>query len=292
MSKSHSKKRNCALIYEFLVRWMSTAIVEGRDAEAKVALGIIKKHYRPGTELYKEYRLAESLVKATVSSAGTAASILSEAKRAARAHDMKRLNEEKFKLLTEIHATVKDPLFWDRPVPLYKTLATVQTLLNDWRKDPRDIDLIRLAEYEDQIVSWLQERKESPKKLEEMKGNAGEDRLLLRIMSRKLEEKYGDSLTVLQRSIMKEYILLGAKDAAGPNFLPIVENMAKELLKRIDEYIRDKSSQDYEVKKLIKLKESIVAGTLLGPSAMNANENWFVDLMDCAKLHDELGSEE
>ncbi len=292
MSKSHSKKRNSALVYEFLVRWMSTALVEGRDSEAKVALGIIKKHYRPGTELYKEYRLAESLVKATVSSSGTAASILSEAKRAARAHDMKRLNEEKFRLITEIHSTVKDPLFWDRPVPLYKTIATVQTLINDWRKDPRDIDLIRLAEYEDQIVTWLQERKDSPKKLEEMKGNAGEDRLILRIMSRKLEEKYGNSLTALQRTIMKEYILMGGKDSACPQFLPIVEQMTKGLLERIDVYIRDRSSQDYEVKKLISLKETIIDGSLLGISAMGTNENWFVDLMDCAKLHDELGSEE
>lgn len=289
MSKSHSKKRNSALVYEFLVRWMSSSLVEGRDAEAKIALNMIKKHFRPGTELYKEYRLADSLVKATVSSSGIAASILSEAKRAARAHDLKRLNEEKFKLLNEIHTTVKDPLFWDRPIPLYKTLATVQTLISDWRKDPRDIDLIRLAEYEDQIVSWLQENKESPKKLEEMKGNPGEDRLVLRIMSRKLEEKYGNTLTALQRTIMKEYVLWGEK-SSNSTFLPVIEQMRQELVERIDTYIRNKSSQDYEVKKLITLKQSLVEGNFLND--MSTNENWFNDVMDCAKLHDELGSEE
>jgi len=287
MSKSHSKKRNSALVYEFLVRWMSSALVEGRDAEAKVALGIIKKHFRPGTELYKEYRLADSLVKATVSSSGTAASILSEAKRASRAHDVKKLNEEKFRLLNEINSTVKDPLFWDRPVPLYKTLATVQTLINDWRKDPRDIDLIRLAEYEEQIVSWLQENKESPKKLEEMKGNPGEDRLVLRIMSRKLEEKYGSALSPTQKAIMKEWVLAGSHDTANSKSLEMIGELRVALIERIEGYIRNKSSQDYEVKKLIELKKTLSEGIDIA-----SDENWFIDVMDYAKLHDELGSEE
>lgn len=290
MSGSHKKKRNSSLIYDFLVRWMSTSLVEGKDLEANIALTMIKKHFRPGSELYKEYRLADSLVKATVSSSATAASIISEAKRAARAHDVKRLNEEKLRLLNEIHSNVKDPLFWDRPIPLYKIIATVQTLINDWRKDPRDVDLVRLAEYEDQVVSWLQENKESPKKLEEIKGNPGEDRLVLRIMSRKLEEKYGKTLTPLQRTIMKEYVLLGEKSESSDASLPIVEQMKIELLEKIDSYIRNKSSQDYEVKKLMGLKNSLVDGSVLGN--MTTNENWFNDVMDCAKLHDELGSEE
>lgn len=288
MSKSHSKKRNSALVYEFLVRWMSTALVEGRDSEAKVALALIKKHYRPGTELYKEYRLADSLAKATVSSSATAASILSEAKRAARAHDMKKLNEEKFRLLNEINSAVKDSLFWDRPVPLYKTLATIQTLINDWRKDPRDIDLVRLAEYEEQIVTWLQESKDSPKKLEEMKGNPGEDRLLLRIMSKKLEEKYGDALNPMQRTILKEYVLLGSKDSTSPNFIPVLGQLRTDLIERINNYVRDKSSHDYEVKKLMSLKERL---EVQGIDITN-NENWFMDVMDYAKLLEELGTEE
>lgn len=287
MSKSHSKKRNSALVYEFLVRWMSTALVEGRDSEAKVALSIIKKHFKPGSELYKEYRLSDSLAKATVSSSATAASIISEAKRAARAHDLKQLNEEKFRLLNEINSSVKDPLFWDRPIPLYKTLATIQTLINDWRKDPRDIDLIRLAEYEEQIVSWLQESKDFPKKLEEMKGNPGEDRLLLRIMSKKLEEKYGSSLSFLQRTFLKEYVLVGGSDSASHKFLPIVEQMIRDLNVKIDTYVRERSSHDYEVKKLVSMKESLA--DLLD---LSTNENWFANLMDCAKLLEELGSEE
>ena len=279
------------LIYEFLVRKMSMDLVEGRDEQAKVSLNIIKKYFKPGTELYKEYRLADSLAKATVSSSSVAASIISEAKRAARSHDVKKLNEEKFRLLNEINSSIQDQLFWDRPVPLYKTLATIQTLINDWRKDPRDIDLVRLAEYEEQVSSWLQENKSSPKKLEEMKGNPGEDRLLLRIMSKKLEEKYSSVLSPLQKTILKEYVLVGSKDLASSKLSSIIEQLITSLEKRIDEYVKTKSSHDYEVKKLISLKEGALRETLSLLSSEN-DESWFANVMDFARLHDELGKEE
>lgn len=56
---SHNKKRNVGLIYEQLIRYASKCILEGRTERAEIAMQILKEHFRPGTELYKEFRLLD-----------------------------------------------------------------------------------------------------------------------------------------------------------------------------------------------------------------------------------------
>ena len=113
------------------------------------ALKIVKTYFKPGTELYKEFRLINSIIKTSVSSEAVAASILNEAKSAARSHDLNELDKEKSLLIRSINHQLNDENFYDQHVSEYKTFATVQNLLNDWRsKSP---DLSRMASYEDQI---------------------------------------------------------------------------------------------------------------------------------------------
>jgi hypothetical protein len=63
------------------------------------------------------------------------------------------------------------------------------------------------------------------------------------------------------------------------------------LIERIDTYIRNKSSQDYEVKKLIDLKKTLSENGINIVDVLS-DEKWFSEVMDYARLHDELGSEE
>src|SRR6056297_1342856 len=94
--KSHNKKRNTGLLYEFLVRRISEALLEGDQKKSNIALKVIKKHFsKENSQLYKEFRLINSLMKTTVGSEHTAASIIKEAKRAAKSHNNKSLDREK-----------------------------------------------------------------------------------------------------------------------------------------------------------------------------------------------------
>jgi hypothetical protein len=86
---------------------------------------------------------------------------------------------------------------------------------------------------------------------------------------------------------MKEWVLTGSHDTANSKSLEMIGELRVALIERIEGYIRNKSSQDYEVKKLIELKKTLSEGIDIA-----SDENWFIDVMDYAKLHDELGSEE
>ena len=95
MAKTHNKKRNVGLIYEFLVRYMAESLIDGQDDLFNDATNIFKECFRPGTELYREFRLFNALAKTTVSSKSIAASILNEARIAAKNYDIFKWKEFK-----------------------------------------------------------------------------------------------------------------------------------------------------------------------------------------------------
>jgi len=76
----HNKKRNVGIIYELLLNYISRNIVEGKNLEAKKASKIVEKHFRKGTELYKEFKLFNALANTEVKNTHVVASILNEAK--------------------------------------------------------------------------------------------------------------------------------------------------------------------------------------------------------------------
>ena len=87
MSNNHNKKRNVGLIYEQLIRYASKCLLEGKAERAETAMKIMKDHFKPGSELYKEFRLFNALVQTSVSSESLAIRVLDEAKKAALTHD-------------------------------------------------------------------------------------------------------------------------------------------------------------------------------------------------------------
>ena len=72
----HNKKRNVGIIYELLLKHISTKLLEGNKKDAKIATRLIEKHFKKGTELYKEFRLFNALAKSNITHTHTVASIL------------------------------------------------------------------------------------------------------------------------------------------------------------------------------------------------------------------------
>ena len=112
MGKAHNKKRNIGIIYEQLLGYISESIVDKDTKKTKKAVEILKKHFAPGTHLYKEFRLFNALVRTTVSSESLALRILSEARSAAVNHNPHTLQKEKSSLIRDINKTIDEPSFY------------------------------------------------------------------------------------------------------------------------------------------------------------------------------------
>ena len=202
MPKSHNKKRNVGIVYELLLRRVSECLVNEDTKSAQQTLDIISRRFKRGTELYKEFRLFRALAKSHVSDENIARSILEEAKAAARKTNVKSLEREKSDLIREMNYNLKDKNLYFRHVPDYKSLATIQVLLNDWREGDC-ADIRRMALYESKIVDYLLQEKTIVDISSEENNNV--DPLVVKIMSEKMNEKYGKRFSKDQREILKVY---------------------------------------------------------------------------------------
>jgi len=262
MSKTHNKKRNIALIYEFLVKTISTALVENNKPASSKALKIIRQHFRPGTELYKEFRLINSLIRTTVSSEAVAASILQEAKSYARALDPKELDRQRSLLIRSINHTLGESVY-DQHVNEYRMMATIQTLINDWRTTGADLE--RMARYEDQVVRWLVTEKVQQPDQHISDESSGSARLLMQLMMRKLNEKYAGVLSEEQRSIIRSY----AFSTASEDISAIKQRLSEvktSTLESIDAYVAANPATDASSTMLIEkfnhVREKLVSESL------------------------------
>ena len=286
MSRSHNKRRNTGLIYEFLLRTMSRAVIEGDEKASSRALRVLRRNYRPGTELYREFRLINSLMRTTVSSEAIALSIVSEARTACRAHDVPMLDRQKSLLIRNVNHIINDESFYDQHINEYRMYATVQTLINDWRD--RDSDPARIAQHEDQLVRWLVTDKTQPETSALVSESAGSARLLMKVMTKKLNEKYADVLSADQRDLVKAYMFstVNADPALMRNRLREVKDSS---LASIDAYVRDHGADAYVGEKLSHVKEQLMAES---PENVVIDDATMTRFMLYVRLGAELSAEE
>jgi hypothetical protein len=282
MSSSHKKKRNTGLLYEFLVRSISKSLIENDKKLSSKALKLIKRHFKPGTELYREFRLINSLMKTTIQAPSTAASIIKEARTHAMTIDAKKLDREKSLLIRNINYGVNDDHFYDQHVDDYRMYATIDSMIGEWRNP--SCDLQKLAEHEDSVLSWLLSEKKQAADAGISSTTQGSGRLLMKVMMSKLNEKYSTSLNKQQKELLKAYAYSAVNDDPAT-----IENKLHEikqsLISAIDEYSGDTSCPEYVGSKLNSVKDN-----LLNESNHSVNDDMVSRYMLYIKLIDEIMS--
>tara|TARA_A100001011_G_scaffold399016_1_gene505778 strand:- start:2288 stop:3142 length:855 start_codon:yes stop_codon:yes gene_type:complete len=202
MKVKHNKKRNVGILFAQLTEYVSSALVEGDIKKAQRALRVLGKHFSPGSEIFREFRLFRALVMTEVPSSALATSIITEARAASKKLDKKKLMQEKSMLIKDINYNLEDSNFYDRRVPDYKAFATVQTLLTTWASNNPDIAV--MAQFEKNLHEHLQTEK-SAVDLNDFR-TPDVNRLAVQIMQTKLEERYGQTFTNDQAKLLKEYV--------------------------------------------------------------------------------------
>ena len=204
MSNSHNKKRNVGIIYEQLLTKASAALVDNDFQTAQECSRIIKTYYKPGTEVFKEHRLFQALLNTTVKSENVGLRIMQEAKRGSNMFSTRQLEIEKSQLIKEINKSIDDRSFFNQHVKNYRLYATVQTLMNDWRKEDEG-SLGRVIQYEQKLLEWLESDKTVAPVLSELK-NEKVTPLSVKIMNEKFEKKWAGKLTELQHQLIRDYV--------------------------------------------------------------------------------------
>ena len=261
MAKLHNKKRNIGIIYELLLRSISESLVTGDMTGAQRSLNILDKSFKEGTEIYKEFRLFNALANSTVSDTTVAAAILSEAKSAARRSNPRVLQHEKSHLIKEINYNLKDDSFYYRKIPHYRDYASIQILLNEWRKKDNS-SLTKMIEYESKVVERLLLEKDI--KSIESEVNPNVDSLVSKIMTEKFNNKYGEKLLPEQKEIIKSYVFSVSKNKEDDMSTFLLE-ICKDTRKSLD-VLKSKTDNKVILEKIEEIKDKVDE---LNPSIIN-----------------------
>lgn len=197
----HNKKRNVGLIYEQLVYHLSKAVVENDKNTVNTVKRIITRRFKEGTELYKEFRLFNALVKTGNASEQLAFRIIDEAKKASVDHDRKKLDREKSLLIKEINHNLNNKDFYNKRVENYQVYASAQQLFNAWRKSDSNISDVAL--HESTIQKWLMRTVDEADLNEHVTKNVND--LTVKIMQEKLQTRYGSTFSDRQAKIVRLY---------------------------------------------------------------------------------------
>ena len=274
MAKVHNKKRNIGIIYEQIIKFVCKKIMENDEVTSEKAIKIIKEHFAEGTQLNKEYKLFKALSDTKNVSSPLANSIIFEAKKACNnMFDGKKLEREKSKLIKNLNYSFGKGVIFKENVKNYRTYATIQTLLNEWR-DPKNASFDLTTKYEIKLHESLTEKSEV---LTEAKDMPRVDNLTYNLMNNIFESKYSNLLNESQNNLLKCYAK-NDEDTLIESFIALKE----ETLNYLNDYIRNCDN------KILLEKYRTVKQNISDVSTENTSRDNLQRYLTIAKLKEEL----
>lgn len=252
----HSKFKNTGVLFELLVRQITLEVLNGDKTEN--AKKIVKEFFSQGTELNKELRLYELLLKEKYSSENRAEKFVDTVVQAHTKINETKLAKEKYNLIKEISSKFDIEQFLSSPISNYKVLASIYKIFEAKRSENYDIKDIfnsKITLIENIIskpVKAVNEKKvvENKKLMETYTQQEKDLRLLTyKILVETFNKKY-TNLDDKQKSLLKEYINNMTNTTKFKDYLGIEIPAITKELNEISEKITDKVTK-------IKLNETI-----------------------------------
>jgi len=280
MKIKHSKYKNTGILFELLVRQVTIDTLKGVDSPA---IDIMKKYFVK-SELGREYKLYESILKSKVLNESRANTVVSTILESSVNLNKSTLKRQKYNLIKEIKAHYDLDTFFNIKIKNYKELASLYMLIegangSSYVAPAQMVDCkITLLEFLTKQELKSQDSKENV--IQEFQAYDKDLRILTyKILLEKFNEKY-DSISIEQKQILKEFI--NSVDSA-PHLREFYNTKIAELKEHLSKSI--KTIQDPATK--VKVEEIAKHLVELDKTA-KVNDDHLVDLMQYYELVQEI----
>jgi hypothetical protein len=264
----HSKFKNTGVLFELLVRQITLEVLNGDKTEN--AKNIVREFFAPNTELNKELRLYDILLKEKYSSETKADRLVETVCDAHTKLNQLKLSKEKFNLIKEVSTKFDIEQFLSSPITNYKVLASIYKVFESKRENSYDIkdifnSKITLIENITSKPSQLAKPTEDKKLIETYKQQDKDLRLLTyKILVETFNKKY-TNLDDSQKNLLKEYInnitnTTKFKDYVGTQLPKIVAELKSIKSKVEDKVTTIKLSETISVLEKMKIGKSVTDG--------------------------------
>ena len=249
----HSKVKNTGVLFELLVRQITLEVLNGDKTEN--AKNIVKEFFASGTELNKELRLYDLLLKEKYNSESKAEMFVDTVSQAHSKLNEGKLAKEKYNLIKQINEKFELEQFLSSPITNYKVLASIYKVFESKKSENYDIkdvfnSKVTLIENIIARPSIKTNKVEDTKLIESYKQQDKDLRLLTyKILVETFNKKY-TNLDSKQKNLLKEYINNISNTSKFKDYISVeLPNIVSEL-KSIKAKVEDKVTT-------IKLSETI-----------------------------------
>lgn len=202
----HSKYKNTGILFELLVRQITSDTLSGKQS---YATDILKKYFTK-SELLKEYKLYKTIQESQKISEAKANFVINTVIESAQKLNRRTLKKEKYNLISEIGKYYNLDEFFKTKLPNYKAQAALYTLIElyttDNVGDPQQIINNKVTLLEHLTVEKVDTDKVEAEIIEEFKTYDKDLRILTyKILLEKFNGKYS-TFTDKQKQVLQEYI--------------------------------------------------------------------------------------
>tara|TARA_R110000803_G_scaffold125382_7_gene193046 strand:- start:143 stop:1000 length:858 start_codon:yes stop_codon:yes gene_type:complete len=279
MKLRHSKYKNTGILFELLVRQITSDTLSAKNSPAK---DILQKYFVK-TELSKEFKLYETLFKKTGLTEGKAEIIINTLLESFKKLNRSTLKREKYNLVNEIkkHYNLED--FFKNQIPNYKIKASFYILNEVYNQDSYN-NYSEVIQHKITLLEHLtsKEISEKVKKnvINEFESYDKDVRILTyKILLEKFNEKY-DGLNLNQKLTLKEFINVIDSTSTLKDFYNTKIVEIKEVLLNLNKKVTDKATQ-------IKINE--ISNLIFeADKSTKINDDHLVNLLQYYSLIEEL----
>jgi hypothetical protein len=280
MQVKHSKYKNTGILFELLVRQITTDTLDGKDSPAK---DILKKYFVK-TELGREYKLYETLLKKTSLTETKANIVVSTLTDSSLTLNRGVIKRQKYNLISEIQKHYDLNEFFNHKLPNYKVFAAFYTLL-EISNTPQAVNPVQTINNKVTILEHLTaaQIKEDKVRDEVMDEFSKADKDVRFIAYKMLLESFNtkyDDLHPNQKLILKEFI-------TSVDNTPRLKDFYTNKVIEIKEELTSLNAKTKNEVTKIKINEIISIITLPSKNA-KVTDNDLVDLLQYYDLINEL----
>lgn len=280
MQINHSKYKNTGILFELLIRQITNDTLDSKDSQAT---NILKKYFVK-TELGREYKLYETLLKKTSLTETKANIITNTLLDSSKSLNRGVIKRQKYNLIKEIQNHYDLNEFFNHKLPNYKVHAAFYTLLETSNStsqiDPEQIINNKVTILEHLTAAQIKATKIKDEVMSEFEKSDKDVRFIAyKMLLENFNVKY-DTLHTNQKTILKEYITSVDNTSRLKEFYTNKINEIKTELADLNKRTKNKVTK-------IKINEII---SIIAPPLKNAKitDNDLVDLLQYYDLINEL----
>lgn len=280
MRIKHNKYKNTGVLFELLVRQITSDTISGKNSPA---IDLVRKYFSK-TELAKEHKLYQTLVGAKALTEGKAETLINATLELSSRLNRSNLRREKYNLIKEIKEQYDIEEFFKSKINNYTQYAAAYNIIEAKNAtefiNPSQVVENKLAILEHLTRSEINKDDARERIMEEYSEMDKGSRLMIyRILLEKFNKKYS-TLNTKQKDILKEYINNVSNTVKLREFVNNNYTSLRKELTELSKKVEDKTIQ-------IKLTEVI---SLLQPidKKSNVKDEYVISLLQYNQLVEEL----